>query len=37
MWKPSGNIRANFFNVNGERHGLIGLKNCVSVMSDPEK
>jgi antitoxin component YwqK of YwqJK toxin-antitoxin module len=34
MWKPNGNIRANFFTVNSERHGLIGLKNCVSVMSD---
>ena len=37
MWKPNGNIRANFFTVNGERHGLIGLKNCVSIMSDTEK
>ena len=34
MWRSNGNIRANFFTVNGERHGLIGLKNCVSVMSD---
>lgn len=33
MWNPNGNIRANFFTVNGERHGLIGLKNCVSIMT----
>lgn len=32
MWQPSGEIRANFFTVNGDRHGLIGLKNCVSVV-----
>jgi len=31
MWTSTGKIRANFFTVNGERHGLIGLKNCVSV------
>ncbi len=31
MWKLSGKIRANFYTVNGERHGLIGLKNCVTV------
>lgn len=31
MWKPTGKIRANFFTVDGERHGLIGLKNCISV------
>ena len=31
MWTLTGKIRANFFTVNGERHGLIGLKNCVSV------
>lgn len=33
MWKVNGNIRANFYTVNGERHGLIGLKNCVSVLT----
>lgn len=33
MWKPTGKIKANFFTVNGERHGLIGLKNCVSVLT----
>jgi antitoxin component YwqK of YwqJK toxin-antitoxin module len=33
MWKPTGKIRANFFTVNGERHGLIGLKNCESVIA----
>ncbi|WP_105015464.1 toxin-antitoxin system YwqK family antitoxin [Polaribacter porphyrae] len=33
MWKPTGKIRANFYTVNGERHGLIGLKNCVSVIN----
>lgn len=32
MWKIDGKIRANFFTVKGERHGLIGLKNCVSVV-----
>lgn len=37
MWKPNGNIRANFYTINSERHGLIGLKNCVSVMSDTIK
>ena len=36
MWKPDGKIRANFFTVNGERHGLIGLKNCVSVINEIE-
>jgi antitoxin component YwqK of YwqJK toxin-antitoxin module len=36
MWKPDGKIRANFFTVNGERHGLIGLKNCVSVLKEIE-
>jgi antitoxin component YwqK of YwqJK toxin-antitoxin module len=34
MWKSSGKIRANFYTVNGERHGLIGLKNCVSVITE---
>lgn len=33
MWKPDGKISANFYTVNGDRHGLIGLKNCVSVLS----
>mgnify|MGYP005990188139 FL=1 len=33
MWKPNGKIRANFYTVEGERFGLIGLKNCVSVLS----
>lgn len=32
MWQSTGKIRANFFTINGERHGLIGLKNCVSVV-----
>ena len=32
MWDLNGKLRANFYTVNGERHGLIGLKNCVSVM-----
>lgn len=31
MWQSTGKIKANFFTINGERHGLIGLKNCVSV------
>ncbi|MDB2384933.1 hypothetical protein N9V96_00500 [Polaribacter sp.] len=31
MWQTSGKIRANFYTVNGIRHGLIGLKNCISV------
>ena len=34
MWKLNGEIRANFYTVKGERHGLIGLKNCVSVISE---
>lgn len=34
MWKLNGKIRANFYTVNGERHGLIGLKNCVSVLTE---
>lgn len=34
MWKIDGKIRTNFFTVNGERHGLIGLKNCVSVVAE---
>ena len=33
MWKVNGKIRANFFTIKGERHGLIGLKNCVSVIT----
>lgn len=33
MWQPSGKIKANFFTVNGDRHGLIGLKKCVSVVN----
>ena len=31
-WDLRGKIRANFYTVNGERHGLIGLKKCVSVL-----
>lgn len=31
MWKSTGKISANFYTVQGDRHGLIGLKNCVSV------
>lgn len=34
MWQPSGKIKSNFYTVNGERHGLIGLKNCVSVLTN---
>ncbi|MGK0414478.1 MAG: antitoxin component YwqK of YwqJK toxin-antitoxin module [Polaribacter sp.] len=33
MWDLKGKIRANFYTVNNERHGLIGLKNCVSVLT----
>ncbi len=33
MWDFDGKIRANFYTVNGERHGLIGLKNCGSIVS----
>ena len=33
MWGFDGEIRANFFTVNGERHGLIGLKKCISVLT----
>lgn len=32
MWNDEGKIKANFYTVNGERHGLIGLKKCVSVL-----
>ena len=31
MWNFSGKITANFYTVNSDRHGLIGLKKCVSV------
>ena len=34
MWDLKGKIRANFYTVNGERHGLIGLKKCISVVHD---
>ena len=33
MWDINGKIRANFYTVNGERHGLIGLKKCISVQT----
>lgn len=32
MWDLKGKLRANFYTINGERHGLIGLKKCVSVL-----
>ena len=32
MWDLKGKIRANFYTVNAERHGLIGLKKCISVL-----
>lgn len=32
MWDINGKIKANFYTIKGERHGLIGLKNCVSVV-----
>ncbi|WP_298880135.1 hypothetical protein [uncultured Polaribacter sp.] len=34
MWQLNGKIRANFYTINNERHGLIGLKNCVSVINE---
>ena len=34
MWDFKGRIKANFFTVANERHGLIGLKKCVSVLHD---
>ena len=34
MWDLKGKIRANFYTVNAERHGLIGLKKCVSVLHE---
>jgi antitoxin component YwqK of YwqJK toxin-antitoxin module len=37
MWNLKGKIRANFYTVNNERHGLIGLKNCVSVLTTETK
>lgn len=36
MWNLSGKITANFFTVNNDRHGLIGLKKCVSVVHKNE-
>jgi antitoxin component YwqK of YwqJK toxin-antitoxin module len=36
MWNLSGKITANFFLVNNDRHGLIGLKKCVSVVCENE-
>ena len=30
MWDLDGKITANFYTVENERHGLIGLKNCIS-------
>ena len=32
MWDLKGKIRANFYTINTERHGLIGLKKCISVL-----
>ena len=32
MWTINGKIRSNFYTVNNERHGLIGLKKCASVV-----
>ena len=37
MWNLKGDIKANFYTVNGERHGLIGLKKCVSVVAKTVK
>ncbi len=34
VWNDKGKIKSNFYTVNGERHGLIGLKNCVSVVKN---
>tara|TARA_B110000091_G_scaffold214451_1_gene268007 strand:+ start:5555 stop:6085 length:531 start_codon:yes stop_codon:yes gene_type:complete len=36
MWDFSGKITANFYTVNSDRHGLIGLKKCVSVVHKNE-
>lgn len=36
MWQSTGKIKANFYTINGDRHGLIGLKNCVSVLDKIE-
>jgi antitoxin component YwqK of YwqJK toxin-antitoxin module len=36
MWDLSGKISANFYAVNRDRHGLIGLKKCVSVIHKDE-
>ncbi|MEO9569819.1 MAG: hypothetical protein ABJH82_07110 [Polaribacter sp.] len=33
MWTIDGKIKANFFTIDNERHGLIGLKKCVSVLT----
>lgn len=37
MWNSKGKIRANFYTIKGDRHGLIGLKNCVSVLKTDHK
>ncbi|MDA9339433.1 hypothetical protein N9Q68_00520 [Polaribacter sp.] len=36
MWDLSGKITANFYTVNRDRHGLIGLKKCVSILHKNE-
>ena len=36
MWNLKGKIKANFFTIDGERHGLIGLKKCISVLTNKD-
>ena len=37
MWDLDGKIKANFYTVENERHGLIGLKNCISIQTLEKK
>ena len=34
LWDLNGNIKANYEVINGERYGLIGLKNCFTVFEN---
>ena len=37
LWKLNGSIKANYTVYNGDRFGLIGLKNCATVSENPQK
>ena len=34
LWDLDGNIKANYEVINGERYGLIGLKNCFTIVEN---